>query len=370
MTEDVTVVKSASHSMHSSKMKKKKAIMGSKMNEEDEEMVDCKPCKGTGKIDGEECEHCDGTGEHPKSEVDEAKMDPVGQADADIDNDGDEDDSDEYLHKKRKAIKKNMKKSNIKEWVAMGSKAPGKEAVKNAMEAYGLADHYLQISQRDELFGRKDKAEEHLKLAASFYEHFKQLESEGDDSAENVFKNEEVSKRLESFSESVTTQTKESSDQNPNIPYPGDEYKRKMTSKPYPGNNQKASNPRQYAIDKAKKEKERDPNSILGRLAKSKRDKETVQRSIDKHLSKTKTGGVQNEDFREVQFEGETVYESFDSTNLPEHTPEVVEFTPDNYGYNRSAWHDALAEVNRYKGKSGHRVTQPDKSGNEHIIMN
>ena len=43
--------------------------------------------------------------------LDEAKkkMDPVGDADADIDNDGDVDDSDEYLHNRRKAIKKNMK---------------------------------------------------------------------------------------------------------------------------------------------------------------------------------------------------------------------------------------------------------------------
>lgn len=38
-----------------------------------------------------------------------AKMDPVGQGDADIDNDGDVDSSDEYLHKRRKAIKKSMK---------------------------------------------------------------------------------------------------------------------------------------------------------------------------------------------------------------------------------------------------------------------
>ena len=39
----------------------------------------------------------------------EAKLDPVGQADADIDNDGDVDSSDKYLHKRRKAIKKSMK---------------------------------------------------------------------------------------------------------------------------------------------------------------------------------------------------------------------------------------------------------------------
>lgn len=40
-------------------------------------------------------------------------MDPVGKADADIDNDGDEDESDKYLHKRRKAIKKAMKKESI-----------------------------------------------------------------------------------------------------------------------------------------------------------------------------------------------------------------------------------------------------------------
>lgn len=39
-------------------------------------------------------------------------MDPVGKADADIDNDGDVDSSDKYLHKRRKAIAKSMKKEN------------------------------------------------------------------------------------------------------------------------------------------------------------------------------------------------------------------------------------------------------------------
>lgn len=41
------------------------------------------------------------------------KMDPVGKADADIDNDGDVDDSDEYLHNRRKAIKKAMAKEEV-----------------------------------------------------------------------------------------------------------------------------------------------------------------------------------------------------------------------------------------------------------------
>ena len=41
------------------------------------------------------------------------KLDKVGDEDGDVDNDGDEDDSDEYLMKKRKAIKKAMKKEGF-----------------------------------------------------------------------------------------------------------------------------------------------------------------------------------------------------------------------------------------------------------------
>ena len=44
-----------------------------------------------------------------KSVLEGKKLDPVGKADADIDNDGDTDSSDEYLHKRRAAIKKAMK---------------------------------------------------------------------------------------------------------------------------------------------------------------------------------------------------------------------------------------------------------------------
>jgi hypothetical protein len=53
---------------------------------------------------------------YKRMRLDEAKkkMDPVGDADADIDNDGDVDDSDEYLHKRRKAIKKSMKEAEEK----------------------------------------------------------------------------------------------------------------------------------------------------------------------------------------------------------------------------------------------------------------
>ena len=51
-----------------------------------------------------------------KEEVElEEKMDPVGKADADIDNDGDVDSSDKYLHARRKAIGKAMKKRKMNE---------------------------------------------------------------------------------------------------------------------------------------------------------------------------------------------------------------------------------------------------------------
>jgi hypothetical protein len=42
-------------------------------------------------------------------------LDPVGQEDADIDNDGDTDKTDKYLHNRRKAVGKAIKKKNVKE---------------------------------------------------------------------------------------------------------------------------------------------------------------------------------------------------------------------------------------------------------------
>lgn len=80
----------------------------------DEEKVECPKCKGEG------CDHCDDKGYHMQK--DEA-MDPVDKKalkkdfddrkDKDIDNDGDTDDSDEYLHKRRKAVSKAMKKESF-----------------------------------------------------------------------------------------------------------------------------------------------------------------------------------------------------------------------------------------------------------------
>ena len=56
-------------------------------------------------------------------------LDPVGQEDADIDNDGDTDKSDKYLHKRRKAISKAMKRrmkeeKELSEITKMGIHAP------------------------------------------------------------------------------------------------------------------------------------------------------------------------------------------------------------------------------------------------------
>ena len=82
-------------------------------HEGDDDKVECPKCEGKG------CDHCDDKGYHMKK--DEA-MDPVNKKavkkdfgdrkDKDIDNDGDVDDSDEYLHKRRKAISKSVKKES------------------------------------------------------------------------------------------------------------------------------------------------------------------------------------------------------------------------------------------------------------------
>jgi hypothetical protein len=61
------------------------------------------------------------------------KMDPVGKADADIDNDGDVDKSDSYLHNRRKAIKKAMKKEEVEVYEAKMS-ASQIAALKKAYE--------------------------------------------------------------------------------------------------------------------------------------------------------------------------------------------------------------------------------------------
>lgn len=106
---------------------------------DDEDKVECPKCKGEG------CDHCDDKGYHMKKdddddnekEVDEAvkkedntndksddgdgmdKVQPkalkkkfADRKDKDLDNDGDTDDSDEYLHKRRKAISKSVKKES------------------------------------------------------------------------------------------------------------------------------------------------------------------------------------------------------------------------------------------------------------------
>ena len=66
------------------------------------------------------------------------KLDPVDQdelkgthadrKDGDIDNDGDEDDADKFLHKKRKAISKSMKKNDKKDEVVMNPKVDDDKA--------------------------------------------------------------------------------------------------------------------------------------------------------------------------------------------------------------------------------------------------
>ena len=82
---------------------------------------------------------------HDKPKM-EKKMDPVGKADKDIDNDGDVDSSDEYLHNRRKAIKKAMKKE---ETVLEASQHPDhSKNMKAAAEYHGhMAAHHKQSQE-------------------------------------------------------------------------------------------------------------------------------------------------------------------------------------------------------------------------------
>lgn len=64
-------------------------------------------------------------------------MDPVGKGDADIDNDGDSDNSDEYLHKRRKAIAKSMKRESVE---LDESKNPEEMALVSALGFGGAAE--------------------------------------------------------------------------------------------------------------------------------------------------------------------------------------------------------------------------------------
>jgi hypothetical protein len=57
--------------------------------------------------------HAEAKKSSKKDDKDDEKLDAVGKEDGDIDNDGDEDDSDEFLAKKRKAIKKAMAKEGF-----------------------------------------------------------------------------------------------------------------------------------------------------------------------------------------------------------------------------------------------------------------
>ena len=291
---DLEIISESSH-MHSSKMKKgKKVLMDKKKKKDDEDD------NGDDNLDPVNPDALKGT--------------HADRKDGDIDNDGDEDDSDEYLHKKRKAISKAMKgKKGIKEWVNFAQKRPNDGTIKNAMEANNLAQHYLQMAQRDKIFGRD--ASENEKLAKQFYEQYKEMKSAGDESDDDTFQNEKVVDALENIKEDVErTQV---------------------------GSPQKIKP--QY-------------NTKTHKLVKRKGEKGLKTVPIDYKL-------------QDGEYEAEEVEPQKDSTNLGEHAPEVVEYIPSQYDYNKNSWMSAMQEVNRYKGRSGIRVTKPDKEGPEHIIM-
>jgi len=92
------------------------------------------------------------------------KMDPVGKADADIDNDGDVDSSDEYLHNRRKAIKKAMAKEGV-ELDEISAKLARKAAAASQAKSfeYGSSAYGPGADKEtDRLDKKADKARAHV----------------------------------------------------------------------------------------------------------------------------------------------------------------------------------------------------------------
>ena len=82
------------------------------------------------------------------------KMDPVGKADADIDNDGDVDKSDSYLHNRRKAIKKAMKKEEAEQMDELSKSTMGSYIKKAASDVANR----VAADADDRSFGAAQKA--------------------------------------------------------------------------------------------------------------------------------------------------------------------------------------------------------------------
>ena len=99
--------------------------------------------------------------------------DPVGKEDADIDNDGDVDGSDKYLHNRRKAIAKNMKKEEVERIDELSRKTLSSYVDKASQSAadhgyqYGRkkaeADEMDRMMNRHMSFADKDKVRDVMK---------------------------------------------------------------------------------------------------------------------------------------------------------------------------------------------------------------
>ena len=95
--------------------------------------------------------------------IEEKKLDPVGKADADIDNDGDTDSSDEYLHKRRAAIRKAMKDEGNKFTGALAkAKEMGEKTFTCAGKTYTV-DEVEPIMKGDEEGKKKIVKEKDVK---------------------------------------------------------------------------------------------------------------------------------------------------------------------------------------------------------------
>ena len=89
-----------------------------------------------------------------KGITEKKKLDPVGKADADIDNDGDVYKSDKYLHNRRKAIKKSMKKDDKKPSGKKDQVDVEPELDDKMNEAVELDEESIKITYKDVKTGK------------------------------------------------------------------------------------------------------------------------------------------------------------------------------------------------------------------------
>ena len=202
------------------------------------------------------------------------KMDPVGKADADIDNDGDVDSSDEYLHNRRKSVKRAIKQESENE-IKMS-----KSGMNKCSECGGSTENHDDECSRFESSEKKKSSCESVRHEQWGYG---EIMSESSDGVDVLFEHgvefNVPADQLEGVSSAIKTAKNMSGDMTGAV---------KKIDKQKKG---MSDNPRvQKALKKANEEDEVDEAQIRTR-ARTRNDQEKLQKARDAK-SKVQEGTV------------------------------------------------------------------------------